>query len=196
MALLCAEDIKHDKNYKSNKNTVEKYYLNAPYKHYLNYKRLHIDGQHDLVMNMIYPVGANYYYSDYGSGYETDDTHKIIIGEVVVNFRNIDYYIEYYTKGYGGLRKDLVIVYSKMPYKSTKIKTTTNDNKTKWKYDIQYKTAVYISDETYHNMLPVQKPKFAIDKRLVKYLLTIKREEYGDFHRRVCNACLNVLNED
>lgn len=195
MALLSAEDIRHDKDYKAVHNVVNKYYLNAPYKHFLNYKRLEVKSQHDMIMDMIYPNNANYYFSDYGSGYEIDTTNKIIMGEVSVTFRDVEYNVEYYSKGYSNIKEDVVIVWAKLPYKKTKVQYATKDGKKKWRYDTSYKTAEFISNEKYHRMLPIQKPMFAIDKNLVKYLLSIKKEEYGDFHRRVCKKCLDVLTE-
>ena len=193
MALLTAAEIR-ETGYDCKCNTVDKYYMNIPYKTYRNYKRLDVKSEFDGIMQYAYPYDVDYYYGECGEGYVANG--KVIRADLTVTFRGNEYHIEYYTRGYYNNFEDIILVYGRIPVKFEKTLFHTKKGEKKYKLVPNYKTAVFINKHKYDWLLPVRNPKFEIDMKLVKYLLSINKETYGQFHRQVCEMILNKLNKE
>lgn len=193
MALLTAAEIR-ETGYDCKCNIVDKYYMNIPYKTYRNYKRLDVKSEFDGIMQYAYPYDVDYYYGECGEGYVSNG--KVICADLIVTFRGNEYHIEYYTRGYYNNFDDIILVYGRIPVKFEKTLFHTKNGEKKYKLVPNYKTAVFINKHKYDWLLPVRHPKFEIDMKLVKYLLSINKETYGQFHRRVCEMILNKLNKE
>lgn len=190
MALLTAAEIR-ETGYDCKCNIVDKYYMNIPYKTYRNYKRLDVKSEFDGIMQYAYPYDVDYYYGECGEGYVSNG--KVIRADLTVTFRGNEYHIEYYTRGYYNNFDDIIIVYGRIPVKFEKTLFHTKKGEKKYKLVPNYKTAVFINKHKYDWLLPVRNPKFEIDMKLVKYLLSINKETYGQFHRQVCEMILSKL---
>lgn len=190
MALLTAAEIR-ETGYDCKCNIVDKYYMNIPYKTYRNYKRLDVKSEFDGIMQYAYPYDVDYYYGECGEGYVSNG--KVIRADLTVTFRGNEYHIEYYTRGYYNNFEDIILVYGRIPVKFEKTLFHTKKGEKKYKLVPNYKTAVFINKHKYDWLLPVRNPKFEIDMKLVKYLLSINKENYGQFHRRVCEMILSKL---
>lgn len=193
MALLTPAEIR-ETGYDCKCNTVDKYYLNLPYKTYKNYKRMEVKSDHDDIMQFAYPYDVDYYYGECGEGYVSNG--KVIRADLTVEFRGNEYHIEYYTRGYYNNFEDIILVYGRIPVKFEKTLFKTKKGEDKYKLVPNYKTAVFINKHKYDWLLPVRKPKFELDSKLVHYLLSINKEAYGGFHRHVCNMILKKLEKE
>lgn len=193
MALLTPAEIR-ETGYECRCNTVDKYYLNMPYKTFKNYKRMEVNGERDNIMQFAYPYDVDYYYGECGEGYVANN--KVIYADLTVNFRGNEYHIEYYTRGYYNNFEDIIVVYGRIPVKREKTLIRTKKGDTKYKLVPTYKTAVFINSHKYDWLLPVRNPKFELDSRLVHYLLSINKETYGSFHRNVCGMILRKLEKE
>lgn len=193
MALLTAAEIR-ETGYDCKCNIVDKYYMNIPYKTYRNYKRLDVKSEFDGIMQYAYPYDVDYYYGECGEGYVSNG--KVIRADLIVTFRGNEYHIEYYTRGYYNNFEDIILVYGRIPVKFEKTLFHTKNGEKKYKLVPNYKTAVFINKHKYDWLLPVRHPKFEIDMKLVKYLLSINKETYGKFHRSVCEMILSKLNKE
>lgn len=168
--------------------------MNVPYKTYKNYKRSEVKSDHDSIMSYAYPYDVDYYYGENGEGYVSNN--KVIKADLSVKFRGNEYHIEYYTRGFYNNFDDIIIVYGRIPVKFNRVMMKTKTGKDKCKIVPEYKTAVFINKHKYDWLLPVRNPKFSIDLKLVHHLLSINKEQYGTFHRAVCNMILKKLEKE
>lgn len=173
--------------YIASKNVVEKYYLNIPQRKYngVYYKDVSNERLTNIekIAKEIYPKRLFVYNGKYGYGCTTDD-NELISGSIIITYRWIDYFITYCDKG--------VSVSASIPVKRYISSNKSKENEVKSKN----KTALFVTEGFPKDKLGIKNPSFYIDKKLVKYILTIKKEDYGFFHNLVASKSLELIERE
>ena len=197
MELLTQEEIK-EKGYTAVGNIVEKYYMNIPKvvidtkaikRRMRLYPNIHLTYHEQLALNE-YPMPVYEYNGKYGSGIRKTD-NSIIFADVFTVYRGIAYHIIY--NNFRN-RNPNVAVWCKLPIKRKRVATYQKQKKV-FKIETEEKTAVFMTDASMKPFLPVNNPKFSIDKNLISYILKIRLFDSGKFYDDVAKQALKVLEE-